>query len=203
MLVYFKYKCHLYIYDAFSFIQDLGTHWRPESKLFTKCLLLESSNESFQSATSSTRHNCIVYCDGCCYNNGKEYARAGIGVYWSQPELPDISERLSGKQTNQRAELVAACRSLESALDHKLKAIEVRTDSCYTINAVSNWISKWKRNGWKTAIGEDVKNKEDIIRLDRLNSQLDVKWIHVRGHCNEFGNEKADKLAKAGAALEL
>ena len=25
----------------------------------------------------------IVYCDGCCSNNGKEGAVAGIGVYWA------------------------------------------------------------------------------------------------------------------------
>lgn len=171
--------------------------------MIAKCSLLKSCDKLLYSAVTYSHQGCIVYCDGCCYNNGNKCARAGIGVYWSQPKLPAISERLSGKQTNQRAELVAACRALESALEHKLVAIEVRTDSCYTINTVSNWVSKWKLNGWKTIIGEDVKNKEDIIRLDDLNSQLEVKWTHVRGHSNEFGNEKADELAKAGASLEL
>ncbi|EDV22557.1 uncharacterized protein TRIADDRAFT_28584 [Trichoplax adhaerens] len=152
-------------------------------------------------ASSSSSSN-IVYCDGCCFNNGFQNARAGIGIYWSYPNLSSVSERLSGKQTNQRAELVAACKALESASDHNLETIEIRTDSMYTINVVTNWINKWKRNEWKTSSGDEVKNKEDIVKLDHLNSQLRVKWTHIRSHAGDVGNEMADKLAKAGAQAE-
>ena len=43
--------------------------------------------------------------------------------------------------------------------------------------AVTEWVDKWQSNGWKTAIGEDVKNKDDIQQLADLSSQLDVKWV--------------------------
>ncbi len=49
----------------------------------------------------------IVYADGSCFGNGKEGARAGIGVYFGDGDPRNVSEPLPGdKQTNQRAELM-------------------------------------------------------------------------------------------------
>ena len=42
---------------------------------------------------------------------------------------------------------------------------------------VTEWIDKWKNNGWRTVKCEDVKNKEDIKRLDDLCKRIDVKWV--------------------------
>ncbi len=53
-----------------------------------------------------------IYTDGACKNNGKKNAIAGIGVYIK--DICDISERIKGKQTNQRAELYAILKALES-----------------------------------------------------------------------------------------
>eukprot|EP00731_Ephydatia_muelleri_P035922 Em0179g12a len=113
--------------------------------------------------------------------------------------LLNISEKLRGLQTNQRAEIVSACRALESAIEQGHKKVEVRTDSSYTIMAITEWMSTWKTNGWLTYNGEDVKNKEDFIRLEKLCQQIDVQWTHVRGHCGLEGNEAADALAKEGS----
>ena len=43
--------------------------------------------------------------------------------------------------------------------------------------AVTEWIGKWKANGWRTVSNEDVKNKEDIQRLDSLCQNINVKWV--------------------------
>ncbi len=37
----------------------------------------------------------------------------------------------------------------------------------------------WKRNGFKTAKGTDVKNREDIMKLYGLCQKIDVKWVSV------------------------
>ena len=42
---------------------------------------------------------------------------------------------------------------------------------------MTEWIGKWKSNGWRTVNNEDVKNKEDIQRLDSLCQNIDVKWV--------------------------
>lgn len=43
--------------------------------------------------------------------------------------------------------------------------------------AITEWVGKWKRNGWQTAQAEPVKNKEDIMRLDRACQKIHVKWV--------------------------
>ncbi|XP_002730361.1 ribonuclease H1-like [Saccoglossus kowalevskii] len=143
-----------------------------------------------------------VYTDGCCTSNGRRGARAGLGVYWGPCHPRNISERVDGRQTNQRAEIKAASRALECAIEMNIKSITIYTDSMFTINCITQWIHNWKRNNWKTKSGV-VVNKEEIVELDALCKQIDVKWVHVPGHSNIHGNEEADKLAKAGACLTL
>ena len=48
-----------------------------------------------------------VYTDGACTNNGKETAKAGIGIYFQDNDSRNVSRRITGKQTNNRAELLA------------------------------------------------------------------------------------------------
>ncbi|XP_038656265.1 ribonuclease H1 [Scyliorhinus canicula] len=141
-----------------------------------------------------------VYTDGCCSGNGQNRARAGIGVYWGPGHSLNLSERLSGRQTNQRAEIVAACRAIEQAKELNIEKLVIFTDSMFTINGITKWIKSWKINGWKPSSGGSVINKEDFQRLDKLTSGINVEWIHVPGHAGFTGNEAADSLAKDGAS---
>ena len=59
-----------------------------------------------------------MYTDGACSNNGKPGARAGLGVYFGLNHKKNVSERLIGQQTNNRAELTAAIRAIEVAPNH-------------------------------------------------------------------------------------
>ncbi|KAM7395920.1 hypothetical protein PAMA_007272 [Pampus argenteus] len=79
----------------------------------------------------------VVYTDGCCSANGKVGARAGIGVYWGHNHPLNVAERLHGRQTNQRAELQAACKALEQAKEKNIKKLVLYTDSKFTINGES------------------------------------------------------------------
>ncbi|KAK1796016.1 hypothetical protein P4O66_009115 [Electrophorus voltai] len=142
----------------------------------------------------------VVYTDGCCTGNGKTGARAGIGVYWGPDHPLNVAERLPGRQTNQRAELQAACRALEQARDRSIKKLVLYTDSKFTINGITSWVKKWKTNGWKLTTGGHVLNKEDFQKLDELNAELEVVWMHIPGHAGYTGNEEADRLSREGAA---
>lgn len=145
----------------------------------------------------------VVFSDGCCYGNGRRNAKAGVGVYWGVDHPHNISERLQGHPTNQRAEVTSARRAIESAIAQSFQNVEVKTDSSYTIKAVTEWIPKWKINGWKTTNGANVKNREDLETLQDVCSKINVKWTHVAGHCGIPGNEAADTLAKAGSQKPL
>lgn len=145
----------------------------------------------------------VVYTDGCCEGNGRDGARAGIGVYWGPNHPLNTAERLPGRQTNQRAEILAACKALEQAKDLKIKKLVLYTDSKFTINGVNSWVKKWKVNGWRLKNGGKVINKEDFQRLDALNQEVQVVWQHIPGHAGFTGNEEADRLSRQGAAKPL
>ncbi|XP_071999614.1 ribonuclease H1-like isoform X2 [Engystomops pustulosus] len=141
----------------------------------------------------------MVYTDGCCSRNGRYGARAGIGVFWGPDHHLNVSERIYGRQTNQRAEIEAASRAVEQAAENNISRLNVCTDSEFTIKGMTEWIPRWKENGWITLYGEEVVNKEEFARLDQLCKEVDVTWTHVPGHQGNPGNEMADWLARNGA----
>ena len=58
-----------------------------------------------------------------------------------------------------------------------------------------------KKNGWKTAKKQPVKNQDLIKPLYQLYKSKKVKFKHVRGHKGIYGNEMADRLAVEGSKM--
>ncbi|NP_001272738.1 ribonuclease H1 [Otolemur garnettii] len=141
----------------------------------------------------------VVYTDGCCSSNGRRRARAGIGVYWGPGHPLNVGIRLPGRQTNQRAEIHAACKAIEQAKAQNINKLVLYTDSMFTINGITNWVQGWKKNGWRTSTGKEVINKEDFMALEELTQDMDIQWMHIPGHSGFTGNEEADRLAREGA----
>lgn len=147
----------------------------------------------------------VVYVDGSSIGNGKTSARAGWGVYFEDPSLHHLNEsrRLPGPiQTNNRAELMALIRAIElSPTDGR--PLLILSDSKYSMDASSKWLPNWKRNGWKTATGQPVQNKDLIVQLDdRLCARVPrPKLEYVKAHAGIDGNEIVDRMAKYGASL--
>ena len=100
--------------------------------------------------------------------------------------------------TNNRMELSAVIEGL-AALTRPCRVV-ICTDSQYVKNGMEKWIHGWKRNGWKTAAKQPVKNAELWQRLDELAAQHQIEWQWVRGHTAHPENERADELANRGAA---
>lgn len=100
--------------------------------------------------------------------------------------------------TNNRMELLAAISALETLA--KPSEITVVTDSAYVKNGVTEWIHGWKRNGWRTAGKDPVKNVELWQRLDAAQARHRVQWRWIKGHAGHEENERADALARAGMA---
>ncbi|CAF3929400.1 unnamed protein product [Rotaria sp. Silwood2] len=140
----------------------------------------------------------IVYSDGCCFGNGRSGSKGGYGVYWDDDHPWNISERLKGDPTNQRAELTAAISAMEVALSNSVTHLEIRTDSKYTIQSATQWIHGWKKSNWiKKTDSQPVMNKDLMVRIDELQQKLKIKWTYVAGHSSNKGNDEADRLAKA------
>ncbi|KAH9832886.1 ribonuclease H-like domain-containing protein [Rhodofomes roseus] len=144
----------------------------------------------------------IVYSDGACKGNGKVGSIAGIGVWWGHGDERNLAERCPGAQTNNRAELIAIVRVLETT-PHDRRSLLIKTDSQYSINCFQNWLPGWEARKWINSKGEPVKNKELIRYLSALLDQRalegqKVRLQYVRGHVGEEGNEGADWLANIG-----
>jgi len=98
--------------------------------------------------------------------------------------------------TNNRMELMAAIQALE-ALTRDCE-VDLTTDSQYVRKGITEWMSNWKRNGWKTAKKKPVKNADLWQRLDQATREHKVNWHWVKGHSGHPDNERADELANRG-----
>jgi ribonuclease HI len=94
--------------------------------------------------------------------------------------------------TNNRMELTAAIIALESL--KRSCEVDLHTDSQYLQKGITEWISGWKRNGWRTADKRPVMNADLWQRLDAAVARHTVRWHWVRGHAGHDLNERADTL---------
>jgi ribonuclease HI len=134
-----------------------------------------------------------IYADGGCRGN------PGPGGWGVVLLSGGVEKELWGGEshtTNNRMELTAVIRALE-ALKRPTTA-QVHTDSQYVQKGINEWIHNWKRNGWRTADKKPVKNADLWQILDALARQHEIKWLWVRGHAGNPGNERADQLANRG-----
>jgi ribonuclease HI len=134
-----------------------------------------------------------IYTDGACRGN------PGPGGWGALLIAGRHRKRLHGgdaETTNNRMELTAAIEAL-NALKGPRKVI-LHTDSKYVMDGITEWMPNWKERGWKTAARKPVKNKDLWQSLDEAQSRHDIKWVWVRGHDGDPGNEEADELANRG-----
>ena len=71
-----------------------------------------------------------------CLDNGKEAARAGVGVWWGPGHRLNKSQRVSGpRETNNVAEIQAICLAITQAVEAKvITRLQINTDSRYSRN---------------------------------------------------------------------
>ena len=191
-------------YSKIDFEQSRGHQLCPLNTDSTVDTLTEN-NTSEISDTPDTNLETIptVYIDGSCIRNGTSTAQAGYGIFGGDQHPWNCSNPLplDSTATNKKAELMAAIKALQEAIDNNLKRLIVCSDSNYVIQGVTEWIYKWSENGWKTANGEDVKNKDIWKELAAFaqDSGMDITWKHVEAHSGIPENEEADKLALKAA----
>lgn len=78
-----------------------------------------------------------VYIDGACTGNGTPQAVGGIGVYFCDKNPYNISERISGVATNNRAEILAAIKAINIACTLTINKLGVNCDSLYVVKIVT------------------------------------------------------------------
>ena len=136
----------------------------------------------------------VIHTDGACVPN------PGPGGWGAVLRYGEVIKEISGGEatatTNNRMELMAAIRALESLT--RPSRVVLHTDSAYVKNGIQSWLAKWKRNGWLTAGRQPVKNADLWLRLEASIGRHEVEWRWVKGHAGDPGNERADQLAGQG-----
>jgi ribonuclease HI len=131
-----------------------------------------------------------IYTDGACRGNPGRGGWGAVLRYKGHEKTLYGAEPLT---TNNRMELMAAIRALESL--KRPCRVRLTTDSQYVQKGITEWMVNWKRNGWKTAAKKPVKNADLWQRLDTAISGHQIQWEWVRGHSGHPENELADELA--------
>ena len=134
-----------------------------------------------------------IFTDGACSGN------PGPGGWGAIMRIGDSEKELKGgdaETTNNRMELMAAIKALEAL--KRPCSVTLHTDSTYVKNGITEWIARWKRNGWRTAAKKPVKNAELWKRLEQALGPHKVTWKWVKGHAGHPENERADQLARDG-----
>lgn len=131
-----------------------------------------------------------IYTDGACRGN------PGPGGWGAILRHNENEKTLKGSEvhtTNNRMELTAAIKALE-ALKRECK-VDLFTDSQYVRQGMTTWLAQWKKNGWRNAKKEPIKNVELWQQLDELAQNHQVHWHWVKGHSGHPENDHADRLA--------
>jgi ribonuclease HI len=144
----------------------------------------------------------ILYVDGACTNNGRPNAKAGWGAVLTNPQgdTLELAAPLppGDRQTNQRAELMAALVALSRCKPGA--PITLISDSQYVIKGINEWMPGWKARGWKKKDKSDPDHLDLWLLVDAQLQLKDITAVWVEGHAGNPGNMRADALANLGAA---
>ena len=137
-----------------------------------------------------------IYTDGSCLENPGNGGWAAIII---DDEKKTQIKGSKKNTTNNQMELLAPIEALKKI--PKGSKVQIFTDSKYVKSGITEWIHNWKKNGWKTADKQPVKNKELWEELDLLANQFEIVWNWVKAHSTDELNNEVDLIAREAANL--
>ena len=137
-----------------------------------------------------------IYTDGSCLGNPGNGGWAAIIIEGKKKTQIKGSKK---NTTNNQMELLAPINALKKIPTGS--NVQIFTDSKYVKSGITEWIHSWKKNGWKTANKQPVKNKDLWTELDLLTNEFKIKWIWVKGHSTDSLNNEVDLIAIEAANL--
>ncbi len=137
-----------------------------------------------------------IYTDGSCLENPGNGGWAAIII---DDEKKTQIKGSKKNTTNNQMELLAPIEALKKI--PKGSEVQIFTDSKYVKSGITEWIHNWKKNGWKTADKQPVKNKELWEELDLLANEFEISWNWVKAHSTDKLNNEVDLIAREAANL--
>ena len=135
-----------------------------------------------------------IYTDGSCLGNPGDGGWAAIII---KNEKKTHIKGSKKDTTNNQMELLAPIKALEKIPQGS--KVQIFTDSKYVKSGITEWIHNWKKNGWKTANKQPVKNQDLWTELDNMTIAYEIEWIWVKGHSSDKLNNEVDLIAREAA----
>ena len=133
-----------------------------------------------------------IYTDGACSGNPGPGGYAGILIYGSKEKIISGGDKLT---TNNRMELMAVIKSLQALKE--ICEVDLYTDSAYVCNAITQgWLEDWQLKNWKNSQKKPVLNKDLWLELLEMLTKHKVKFIKVKGHSDNYNNNRCDEIAR-------
>ena len=140
----------------------------------------------------------ILTTDGACVGNPGpggwacvlRFGESKAEIYGSEPHT-----------TNNRMELRAVIEGL-NVLKESCE-VTLNIDSQYVKNGITQWMKKWKANGWRTADRKPVLNQQLWLELDAAVCRHRIHWKWVKGHAGHEDNNRCDFLALQAAKKQI
>jgi ribonuclease HI len=187
-------------YKSFTLLSDAKLYINEQIEIVPENSVTKTKKVASQTQT----YDIEVYTDGSCVDSVGGY---GIVYITDGVEKEFFGHVPYEVCTNNIAELYAIKSAIELILKYNTsdkKKITIYSDSIYSIKSLTIWYKNWKKNGWRTSNGEEVKNKELIQSILILMKEIpNLKFQHVAGHSNIRCNEIADRLANRGRNVSV
>ena len=140
----------------------------------------------------------LIFTDGSARGNPGPGGWGAIVVY--DGKVVELGGN-DAHTTNNKMELAGAIGALEF-VKKEIKSpspIIVISDSEYVVKGMTQWLSNWKKNNWRTAARKPVLNQEYWQTLSALVEGLKIEWKNVLGHSGHDANERCDLIATSFA----
>jgi ribonuclease HI len=144
-----------------------------------------------------------IYVDGSVVGTGKGKHNGGIGVFFENNSVKNISESMVLRDINHNTmEIMATLRALECSMTNE--NITILTDSTFVLTSLGfTGDGKEEENPKKINVGSGphyetvVQCKELIDKRKSLGYETSIKY--VKAHNGNKGNNAADRLASAAS----
>ncbi len=138
-----------------------------------------------------------IVTDGSCIGN------PGPGGWACILRSGEQTCELSGSDqetTSNRMELMAAIEGLRA-----LKTschVRLVSDSQYLKKGITQFLPRWKSNGWVKSNGESVLNQDLWDQLDQIAQKHEIQWEWTAGHGDHADQNRTDQLALQAARAQ-
>ena len=135
----------------------------------------------------------LAYVDGS-YNVVTQEYSSGVVVLWQGREIT-FSEKANDPELrgmrNVAGEIMGAQIAMEYAVKQEARTLVIYHDY--------EGIEKWCTKAWEAKQNGTKKYK---AYYDRIEKQLDIRFVKVKAHSGDQYNEQADRLAKDALGLK-